>query len=136
MGKSFIRFTLHLVFLMKTTVQTKKIIYRVSKKDAENIHEIQSIPTFKYILYSQNRLQHSKSKIQITRADQAEINCFKCAKECVCTYLSSAQICVLPVFFGSNKSIGKELPNRTSVQCVRKVRNSINYCATSEACIH
>ena len=56
MGKSFIHFTLHLVYLMKTTAQTKKIIYRVSKKDAETIHGIQSIPIFKYILYSQNRL--------------------------------------------------------------------------------
>ena len=56
MGKSFIGFSTHLVLLMKTTTQTKKIIYRVSKKDAENIHAIQSIPIFKYILYSQNRL--------------------------------------------------------------------------------
>ena len=38
-------------------------------------------------------------------------------------------------YYGCNKSTGKELANRNSVQRVRRVTNCTNYCASSEACL-
>ena len=51
MGKSFIYFSMHSDFCTKTTTQSKKIIYRDSKKDAENMHTILSIQIFPNSIY-------------------------------------------------------------------------------------